>query len=275
MCKAQQSYLPYLTAASNGTLPLNLLITPCAGYLLACRSACASRGFPETEPTLFEVSHCPIFKLVPVFVSQREFVVLDFASLPKVDSVGNGRAVRNGSKGSMGGRSYANTKSSIDHSGSRERLKSKHIEILNARNSGECVDSPSSLISSLTTMAGARNGSLVSPITPAMPTAKLVKTPMTPRTIGAGMMSPRGGGNVAMSPLRIACATGKAQKSSGLVSAAPRLEKLDEEDEEWQKLRNNWRKECDVAPKEVLRNSEGSESGHWAGRQKLNNVISI
>lgn len=91
MCKAQQSYLSYVTAAGSGTLPLNSTIQPCAGYMLAYNAATQNTsritGYPITEPTLFDVSHCPIFKLVPVFVSNKDFVVLDFASLPKVDAV--------------------------------------------------------------------------------------------------------------------------------------------------------------------------------------------
>ena len=91
MCKAHQSYLPYLTAAGSGALPLNITIQPCAGYMLAYNAATQNTsrmtGCTITEPTLFDVTHCPIFKLVPVFVSNKDFVILDFASLPKVDAV--------------------------------------------------------------------------------------------------------------------------------------------------------------------------------------------
>lgn len=93
----------------------------------------------------------------------------------------------------------------------------------------ERIDSPEmsrSLVSPLNTMGSA--ASLASLMTPATPTFRPAKTPMTPRTIGNGMMSPKGCGSGAMIPLRIACAARKVHRRGRLKSAAPRLEKLEE-----------------------------------------------
>lgn len=327
MCKSQQSYLPYLTAAGSGALPLNITIQPCAGYMLAYNAATQNTnhitGCPITEPTLFDVSHCPIFKLIPVFVSNKDFVVLDFASLPKVDAVqhrgvsGNSATAstpiveafqkRNGSasttatlqevdesaksysgtgtiantstvEGFQRSHTSAGTKSAINTGpvtvdavqfashkfkstamdksprsilGTTTRTKPivKEIEILTSKTSGEWTESPTTLLSTISPLAATNGRTIDSSIVSLTTPKKIMYSPRTLRGIGRGMMSP-GMGNVAMSPSRIFTGV-KTVKNDRINSAGPILEKVKEEDVEWQKRAVKWLEEADSVAKEV------------------------
>lgn len=319
MCKAQQSYLPYLTAASSGALPLNITIQPCAGYLLAYNAATQSTshitGCPITEPTLFDVSHCPIFKLIPVFVSNQDFVVLDFASLPKVDAVqhrsvsgssatastpiveafqkSNGttatlQKVDEVAKSYSGTGTIANTLTveglqrrhtsadstgpvtvdAVQHAshkfkgtamdksprsilGTTTRTKPivKKIEILTSKTSGEWTGSPTTLLSAISPLTTTNGRTIDSSIVSLMTPKKIMYSPRTLRSIGRGMISP-GMGNVAMSPGRIFTGV-KTMKHARINSAGPILEKIKEEDVEWQKRAVRWLEEADSVTEEV------------------------
>ena len=332
MCKAQQSYLPYLTAVGSGVLPLNITIQPCAGYMLAYNAATQNTsritGCPITEPTLFDVSHCPIFKLVPVFVSNKDFVVLDFASLPQVDAVqhrgvsGNGRSKvntpiveafqkrsgnasttttlqkvdeigksysgngttsstptiegfqRRHTSASTSNKSTSNTgfpavdavpkanykfKSTVIEKSPNSILgktKSKPIvketEILTSKDQGEWSESPTTLSSAISPLTTTNGWTIDTAIVPPMSLKtpkKIMYSPRTLRSIGRGIMSP-GMGNMAISPGRIFAGV-KTLKHERIDFAGPILEKVKEEDAEWQQQAVKWLEEADSVSKEV------------------------